>query len=82
MFDREDETFKYELERDLQRMLFGDKDKPGLNQGLRASQSWEMFQRTAGRIEGLEMALTAMDAVMQRMNRDEPTRGRPDRMMN
>ena len=81
MFDRDDEVFRNELERDLQRMLFGDKDKPGLNQGLRASQSWEMFQRTAGRIEGLEMALTAMDALVRRMSSDEPAR-RNDRVMN
>jgi hypothetical protein len=74
MFDREDVVFKDALERVIQRILFGDNEKPGLNQGLRASQTWEMFQRTAGRIEGLELALKEMDALAAQMNGDEPVR--------
>jgi hypothetical protein len=72
MYDREDVVFKDALERVLQRILYGDNEKPGLNQGLRASQTWEMFQRTAGRIEGLELALNEMNALAQRMSGDEP----------
>jgi hypothetical protein len=74
MFDREDVVFKDALERVIQRILFGDNDKPGLNQGLRSSQTWEMFQRTAGRIEGLEQALREMDALAAQMNGDERNR--------
>jgi len=76
MYEREDQVFKDALERVLQRILFGDNERPGLHQGLRASQSWEIFQRTAGRIEGLELALNEMTALAQRM--DDPERGRGD----
>jgi hypothetical protein len=72
MFDREDVVFKDALGRVLNRILYGDNEKPGLHQGLRASQTWEMFQRTAGRIEGLEQALREMDALAQRMSGDPP----------
>jgi hypothetical protein len=74
MFDREDVVFKDALERVIQRILFGDNEKPGLAQGLRSSQTWEMFQRTAGRIEGLELALKEMDELSARMNGDERSR--------
>jgi len=76
MFAREDVVFKEALERVLNRILYGDREQPGLHQGLRASQTWEMFQRTAGRIEGLELALKEMDELEKRMNGDE--RGRDD----
>ena len=74
MYDREDQVFKDALERVFQRILYGDNASPGLHQGLRASQSWEMFQRVAGRIEGLEMALNEMNLLAQRM--DDPEQGR------
>jgi len=74
MYDREDQVFKDALERAYQRILYGDNEKPGLHQGLRASQTWEIFQRTAGRIEGLELALNEMNALAQRMDDHEPSR--------
>jgi hypothetical protein len=80
MYDREDQVFKDALERVLHRILFGDNEKPGLHQGLRASQSWEMFQRTAGRIEGLELALNEMNALVQRMDGNEPGRDQMGRV--
>ena len=80
MYDREDQVFKEALERVLQRILFGDNEKPGLHQGLRASQTWEMFQRTAGRIEGLELAINEMHLLAHRMDGDEPERDRVGRV--
>jgi hypothetical protein len=80
MFEREDVVFKDALERVLQRILFGDSEKPGLHQGLRASQSWEMFQRTAGRIEGIELAINEMNALAHRMNDNEPGRDHMSRV--
>jgi hypothetical protein len=47
MYDREDQVFKDALERVYQRILYGDNEKPGLHQGLRASQTWEIFWRSA-----------------------------------
>jgi hypothetical protein len=80
MYDREDQVFKDALERVLHRILFGDNERPGLHAGLRASQSWEIFQRTAGRIEGLELAINEMNALAHRMDSDEPERDRMGRV--
>ena len=82
MFDREDVVFKEALGRVLNRILYGDREKPGLHQGLRSSQTWEMFQRTAGRIEGLELALKEMDELEKRMNGDGSDHVHLDRAMN
>jgi hypothetical protein len=82
MFAREDVVFKEALERVLNRILYGDREQPGLHQGLRASQTWEMFQRTAGRIEGLELALKEMDELEKRMNGDERERDDLGRVVN
>ena len=80
MYDREDQVFKDALERVLHRILFGDNDRPGLHQGLRASQSWEIFQRTAGRIEGLELAISEMNSLAHRMDGDGSERDRVGRV--
>ena len=39
-----------------------------------------MFQRTAGRIEGLELALNEMNALVQRMDGNEPGRDQMGRV--
>jgi hypothetical protein len=82
MFDREDVVFRDALARILHRILNGDNERPGLTQTLRASQSWEMFQRTAGRIEGIEQALKEMDALVKQMTGDEPQRDHLGRTVN
>ena len=59
------------LERDLNQVLFGDNETPGLHQALRAVQAWEMYHRTMGRIEGVELAMKKMHERVRKMNGDD-----------
>lgn len=82
MIDREDILFKEALERALMQVLRGDGKVPGFYQALRAVPNWESYQRTLGRIEGLEMAVNKMNEEIQRLNGGEQVRSQYDRSMN
>lgn len=71
MLDRDDIFLRDALERDLNQVLFGDNERPGLHQGLRAVQTWEAYQRTIGRIEGIELAMKTMHERVRKMNGDD-----------
>ena len=72
MLDGSDVAFATALERSILRTLHGDKDKekgpPGLYHTLRSVPSWEMFQRTAGLIQGYENILEEMRRIARIMN--------------
>jgi hypothetical protein len=72
MLDRDDLMLRDALERDLNQILYGDNEMPGLAQGLRAVQTWEAYQRTIGQIEGIEMAMRKLDERVRQMNGEEP----------
>lgn len=82
MIDREDILFKEALERALMQVLRGDGKVPGFYQALRTVSNWEGYQRTLGRIEGLEIAINKMNEEIQRLNGGEQVRSQYDRSMN
>jgi hypothetical protein len=80
MLDRDDLSLRDALTRDFGQALYGDRETPGLAQGIRAVQTWEQYQRQLGRIEGVELAQKLLDDRVRKMNGDEPERDHLGRM--